>query len=339
MSISGKHHAALPAREGARSGLPPEAEAVYRTLVRNGPLAPEALVAPDGGDDVDDVAGGTIAAALRALEDLHLVDVVDGKAVPRAPFPAMEAMASRRAQEAARARELAQSLSDLWSEHAGSATYLEVLQTEEACASAQDALVSGAVEEVCALSIGPVSTTVASRPEPTVVDGFFESIGRGVRYQVVYGMAVLRDPAALAAARSCIQAGEEARVCPDVPVNLTVADRRLALLSVPGRLDRRRDVIVVRPSGLLDVLLTVFDSYWRMATPLTAAPESPPPDDCETWRDLLGLLAAGLTDDAIARELGVSERTVGRRVARLEEVLGAASRFQLGLQAARHGWL
>ncbi|KGN31699.1 hypothetical protein N802_03310 [Knoellia sinensis KCTC 19936] len=41
----------------------------------------------------------------------------------------------------------------------------------------------------------------------------------------------------------------------------------------------------------------------------------------------------------MARELGVSERTVGRRVARLEERLGARSRFQLAAQAYRRGWL
>jgi DNA-binding CsgD family transcriptional regulator len=314
------------------SGLTPPAEAVYRALVRNGTLPPEALVGAEGAD-ADDVAAG-----LRVLEELGLVDVVEGKAVPRPPFPAMEAIASRCAREAAQARSLAQSLSDLWSEHASSATYLEVLQDEAACEAAHDALIDGAVDEVCALTIGPLGD-VASRPPPSVIDGFFEAIARGVRFHAVYGVAVLRDPVALAAARSCIEAGEQARVCPDVPVNLTIADRRLALLSVPGGPHRRRDVIVVRPSGLLDVLITIYESYWRIATPLTAAPESLATEPYEAWRDLLSLLAAGLTDDAIARELGVSERTVGRRVARLEQVLGAASRFQLGLQAARHGWL
>lgn len=336
MSSSGTDHPRGGASvDPALSGLPPAAEAVYRTLVRNGPLPPEALADPDGADGSD---GVDVTASLRILERLQLVDVVEGKAVPLPPFPAMEAIASRRAREAEQARDLARSLSDLWSEHDGSATYLEVLQTEAACQSAQNALIDGALEEVCALSIGPVGD-VTSRPRPTVIEGFFESIGRGVRYQAVYGGALLRDPAALAAARSCIEAGEQARVCPDVPVNLTIADRRLALLSVPGGQDRRRDVIVVRPSGLLDVLIAIFESYWRIATPLTAAPESLAGEPYEVWRSLLSLLAAGLTDDAIARELGVSERTVGRRVARLEEVLGAGSRFQLGLQAARHGWL
>ncbi len=50
-------------------------------------------------------------------------------------------------------------------------------------------------------------------------------------------------------------------------------------------------------------------------------------------------MSTGATDHAIARELGVSERTVHRRVARLQALLGAQSRFQLGVLAADKNWL
>ncbi len=318
---------------GGPSILTPAAEAVYRALVRRGALSPEDVACAIDRDPDE------VLASIKFLEELELAGWVDGRAVARPPFPAMEAIAIGRAREAAHARDLAQSFSDLWTQHTSTAPYLEVLQTEEACESAQRTVTEGALEEVSALSLGPVGDE-SSKPPVAVVSGFFESIARGVRYQAVYSVSLLRDAAGLAAVRSCIEAGEQVRVCPDVPVNLTIADRRIALLSVPGGPNRRRDMIVVRPSGLLDVLIAVFESYWRIATPLTAEPAAldceGPYDGC---RDLLSLLAAGLTDDAIARELGVSERTVGRRVARLEEVLGATSRFQLGLQAARHGWL
>jgi DNA-binding NarL/FixJ family response regulator len=46
-----------------------------------------------------------------------------------------------------------------------------------------------------------------------------------------------------------------------------------------------------------------------------------------------------MKDDVIARQLGISERTVRRRVADLAARLGAASRFQIGAQAARRGWV
>ena len=51
------------------------------------------------------------------------------------------------------------------------------------------------------------------------------------------------------------------------------------------------------------------------------------------------LLASGLKDEAIARQLGIGERTVRRRVAELADRLGARTRMQLGIQAVRQGWL
>jgi DNA-binding NarL/FixJ family response regulator len=52
---------------------------------------------------------------------------------------------------------------------------------------------------------------------------------------------------------------------------------------------------------------------------------------------VLRLLAAGAKDDAIARKLAVSDRTVRRLIAMLMRELAAESRFQLGLRAVRAG--
>ncbi|MCM4081122.1 helix-turn-helix domain-containing protein [Paractinoplanes hotanensis] len=52
---------------------------------------------------------------------------------------------------------------------------------------------------------------------------------------------------------------------------------------------------------------------------------------------MLGLLATGLTDESVAARLGVSERTVRRTMAAVMARLGARSRFQAGLIAARQG--
>lgn len=54
-------------------------------------------------------------------------------------------------------------------------------------------------------------------------------------------------------------------------------------------------------------------------------------------RDVLRLLDAGLKDEAIARQLGVSLRTVQRLVRLASEQLDVGSRFQLGAEAARRG--
>ncbi|MGV9897775.1 helix-turn-helix domain-containing protein, partial [Streptomyces tendae] len=68
---------------------------------------------------------------------------------------------------------------------------------------------------------------------------------------------------------------------------------------------------------------------------VAARPAGLPPAD----RRLLRLLAGGATDEVAARELGISRRTLFRRLQVLMARLGAANRFQLALQAQRAGWL
>ncbi|MEV0841406.1 hypothetical protein AB0I55_17850 [Actinocatenispora sera] len=51
------------------------------------------------------------------------------------------------------------------------------------------------------------------------------------------------------------------------------------------------------------------------------------------------MLVSGLKDEAVARQLGWSLRTMRRRVQRLHQRLGATNRFQAGVQAARRGWI
>jgi DNA-binding NarL/FixJ family response regulator len=54
---------------------------------------------------------------------------------------------------------------------------------------------------------------------------------------------------------------------------------------------------------------------------------------------LLRQLSRGAKDEQIARSLGVSLRTVRRRMADLFEELGVESRFQAGVEAVRRGWI
>ena len=329
--------------------LSPLARDVYRACVMLGPMTVTQLC-----DQLGEGAS-LVGAALDELLDLELLAIDGAEATrwvpphptdcsarytarpPRAP---LGRVAEQRHRESVRALDLAARLGELWHAHRDPAPYLEFLETDAESSHAEAELLDDARDEVVALSIGPVGEPV-QRPPVEVPDGFVRARGRGVEFRVVYGTSVLRDRAALQAVQSSMQLGEQARVCPDVPLNLRVADERRALLVVPGRHGERRHALLIHPSGLLDAMLRLFASYWRTGAPLsstTAAVKGTPGPDRQT-RELLTHLAAGLTDESIARELGVSERTVGRRIARLQERLGAASRFQLGLQASRRGWL
>jgi len=50
-------------------------------------------------------------------------------------------------------------------------------------------------------------------------------------------------------------------------------------------------------------------------------------------------MAAGAPDASIARQAGVSQRTVERRLRSLMDRLGAETRFQAGVLAVHRGWL
>ena len=74
-----------------------------------------------------------------------------------------------------------------------------------------------------------------------------------------------------------------------------------------------------------------FDLAWRHAVP------APSLNGREAGGDpkLVELLELGMKDEAIARHLGVSLRTVRRRVAHLMAANGVDTRFQLGWALAR----
>ncbi|WP_433211869.1 LuxR C-terminal-related transcriptional regulator [Microtetraspora malaysiensis] len=308
-------------------GLSPTAEAIYFSLAEAGQSPVEAL--PALREDLE--------RALAELEALGLITVADGRVSPLPPLSALASYAERRAREALLARESAAVLARVWQDHQRSASYLESVASADGTAAMERKLLDQAEREVRALVLGPVS-----RPEetPRVAAGTLEALARGVAIRAVYGAEILRRPAALAALRTCVEAGEQARVFPDISLHMLIGDGREALLIFRGD-GETRHAIAIQPSGLLTGLTGIFESFWRMAVPLAATVEADDLDAGPTAeeRRLLSYLSAGLTDESIAREFGVSERTVARRIARLQDVLGAQTRFQLGVQASRKGWI
>ena len=93
--------------------------------------------------------------------------------------------------------------------------------------------------------------------------------------------------------------------------------------------------MLVRQGALVDALTLLFELYWErsVAVPDTARPR------IDERAFLVRQLASGAKDEQIARTLGLSLRTVRRRVADLMIELGVDTRFQAGAEAVRRGWL
>ncbi|MFE5096108.1 LuxR family transcriptional regulator [Streptomyces sp. NPDC056638] len=177
-------------------------------------------------------------------------------------------------------------------------------------------------------------------PLSEATDDALATLARGVTQRVVYSRESLEHPGHLKdVIEPCIKAGEQARVLPSVPVKLVIIDEAYALVSLSIKeADVHNTTLVVQPCGLLSALVALFEQSWQNALPFhgrTTRPGGLPPAD----RRLLWLLAGGASDDVIARELGISRRTLFRRMQILMAQLGAANRFQMALQAQRCGWL
>lgn len=166
---------------------------------------------------------------------------------------------------------------------------------------------------------------------------------RGVLVRSIIDSGYFDEGTELEAIRDDIAHGEAYRVVRDVPIKLTIADGEQAILPLENPPHGIQSALLVHPSALLRALSDLFETFWRYALPLDLLrvqdelrdPLAPNEDE----RKLISLLASGVPDTVIQRQLGLSRRTVLRRVQDLKDRLGASSRFQAGVQAALRGWI
>lgn len=160
-------------------------------------------------------------------------------------------------------------------------------------------------------------------------------IAAGRRSRALYPARVLEE--APEVVRDRAEAGEHVRLLAEVPCRLAILGSEAALISEQfGVNDGRR--LVLRQHSMIGALTLLFENLWERAVPVPGL-EGLNGEGVSDRRLLLDQLAAGAKDEQIARALGLSLRTVRRRVAEVLGELGADSRFQAGVEAARRGWL
>lgn len=170
------------------------------------------------------------------------------------------------------------------------------------------------------------------------------ALARGVKIRSVYREDCRSDPAVRAYHQTVTKHGAEVRYAKLVPARLLVFDRQAGM--IPSHTaDNRRAALRLEGEGVAAMLVLSFDLVWSQATagerdglpPRIEASSVEGPTDLD--RILLQLLSMGVKDEAAARHLGVSVRTVRRQIADLMVRLEAGSRFEAGMQAAMRGWL
>lgn len=159
-----------------------------------------------------------------------------------------------------------------------------------------------------------------------------------VRCRAIYAAAAMDDAVARQVIQVCASAGEQARLLPEVPMKMKLADQTTAML--PLTPTGTAGALVIRAPVIISALRDYFELLWERATPLKPERSSAPADRLTpAQQKVLELMAEGLNDDAIARRAGLSTTTVRRHIAVIMSRLSVSSRFAAGAAAQRRGWI
>jgi DNA-binding CsgD family transcriptional regulator len=333
-------------------GLDEEVLGLYRVaLTLDGSLEPQAL-ASAAGTSVDAAADalaqltelgfvapyGAVAptAALRGLLHRRLAEVHDRYAELEGVAESLDRIAARFLSEAP------ETFAVHGVELVGGAEEVG-RRANDLIASARTELLVLNAPPFAQLTIPPYVRDPAGAP-PATESEIGRAVLRGVSVRHVFAKEGLELPGRMAGVSELADLGMGVRVRAEVPTKLMVADRTTVLLPPSPAADPLGSALMIRDGLLTNALVPLFEAMWETAVPLAAvhvppggAADQAPPSDGE--RALLALLASGLKDEAIARQLDVHVHTARRRITALLTRLGATTRFQAGLQAARRGWL
>jgi DNA-binding CsgD family transcriptional regulator len=249
----------------------------------------------------------------------------------------IEAMISNRLRELRDAQEVLDNLADKRRamQHSGEAAgVFEVVHGQQALRHHALHLLRTARSEVLNM-VKPPLIAVQSNERVLPVEG--------VTNRAIFETGALEAPGALDAIREGITPAHEVRVHTKLPVKMLAVDRCVALVPLAQR-DTTPVGVLIYPSAVLDAVIALFEYVWDRAVRLHMVDSGALSGATDTVlspedRQLLSLLLAGLTDEAIAAHFRVSVRTVQRKVHALMEVANVRTRMQLAWEAARQDWL
>lgn len=212
-------------------------------------------------------------------------------------------------------------------DNASPSSFVEVIQDVERAKDEVMLAHRAATQEVLAMERAPYQGSTGD-----LGDVQASLMAAGVVHRVIYELSEVEERRAdIDAGRA---AGELCRAKANLPLRAMVVDQRVAF--VPGRRGSFLvdPLVIVHEGSLLDAIVQTFEACWATAVPLGTETSNG-----NASGHLVSLLAAGLTDDAIARQLRVSRRTVQRRISDLMRELGVHNRFQAGLIVRESGYL
>lgn len=321
-------------------GLDTACEVVYRAMLAR-PYEPAARLGQLAG-----LSMAEVHQAMQRLADLGLARSSgqhDGRMWAVSPHARMEILLAREQAELA-ARQLklencrvavAELLADCPLTQTPTVTGAQHITGLDRLTDLVSVLIQKARTEVMAFCPG-------GRHDTPALDGFLsfdrQLLDGTLSARCVYLDAVYLGPASVVPAERLSELGVQVRTSSVLPSWMIIVDRAAAL--VPVRADQHADgYLLLTSQGPLAALCALFDLVWATAQPLREPAQRDPHGLSAQQATVARLLAEGLTDEAIARRLGISARSARRAAGDLMARLGARSRFQAGARAVQRGWI
>ncbi|MHA3704617.1 TrmB family transcriptional regulator, partial [Jatrophihabitans sp. YIM 134969] len=244
-------------------GIDPDAERLYRLLVRSG-VATVAQLAEELGEDPNPVAAS--AAQLRAAGLVAALAGGDSTFAPVDPRVALRSLADRHSEQLDRVRAQVPVLAELFesARHRGTGNGATVVLADpDAVAATYVRVQHQARDQFLAFDRPPYVSASENPLQPVVLD-------RGVSWRAVYAAASFEIPGAWDEAQALAGKGEQARVVADLPVKLAIADHDLALVSL--QLDPLRvEALRTESRPMVEALCALFEYFWERGSPVAAA--------------------------------------------------------------------
>ncbi|MDX2852632.1 LuxR C-terminal-related transcriptional regulator [Actinacidiphila glaucinigra] len=318
-----------------------EAEAIYRTMLRKPYWAPGELA---GKLRLDEADVGTACAELSAAglarpsyDEPGLWTAVKPDLGVGALIASRQTKILKQQQKLERARS---ALADLMREHEVGRTHpeggvIEYLRGLDSTRNRIEELSREVEAEVLAL-IPRAALSPESMEASRALDS--EILARGVSVRTVYLDSVRNHPGTQQYAAWLAGLGGEVRTVPTMPMRIIVIDRKVATLPIDCE-DSSSGALLLREPSLVTAVVELFERIWESAKPLGTSTARDEEGLTPQERELLRMLAMGLTDEVAGRHLGLSLRSVRRLMAGLMTRLDARSRFEAGVRAVERGWL
>ncbi|MFN2347658.1 MAG: hypothetical protein ABR616_18345 [Dermatophilaceae bacterium] len=160
-----------------------------------------------------------------------------------------------------------------------------------------------------------------------------QRLADGRERRAIYPLSALDSAAGRRWVGAWAEAGESQRFVPEPPSEFLVAGTTAVFACAEWNVPQS-DYVVIREPMLVAAFTALHELSYSTGTALGAELGAGLPDS-----RLVDLLALGLKDEAVARILGWSLRTVRRRIAGLMDEQGVETRFQLGAALLARGRL